>query len=367
MQTMLHNGYIRFPRVEMTDPIFQDAELWKLWCLCRFQAGYRERQVMVAGQKEPVVIGPGQFVTSRDDLHALYYPHKSRANKTSMSVWRWLERLQDSGFLSIKTCNKYTIVTICDADIYEDEDSQNVQQNVQDVFSSCSAHVQQTPENRGGNVIIKEKKEKKEENTPPIIPPKGESLERQCLDLHDYLLARTGRAWKFATWKHRYRPRVEKYGLDACKKAVDGFVSDEWCMREKIADAPDYIFRSDKQLEKFMARVQEQRPQAEPEREQRKAVETDRITAYRARLEREQARALALFRDRLIKARDDIPISEHSWTAFIAPLLVVDASNGRLILYHEQAQWVSDHYLAYLQPHFSKPIVITDTIPESPP
>lgn len=92
-----------------------DEGLFKLWTLCMSRANWEPNSVRLDGVVESVKLGPGQFVTGRFRLHGEF--HRWRAgyqNKhpSARTLWRWLKELEKLGYLTIKSLNKYSIVTL---------------------------------------------------------------------------------------------------------------------------------------------------------------------------------------------------------------------------------------------------------------
>lgn len=85
---------------------------------------------------------------------------------------------------------------------------------------------------------------------------------------------------------------------------------------------------------------------AEPEVAEAKGETKDdrreKTEAYRRRLEA-NGQAQARFRETVIDPLRE-ELSEASWEKWIRPLLVVSCTGDTLVLYHEHALWVQDHY-----------------------
>jgi hypothetical protein len=180
----------------------------------------------------------------------------------------------------------------------------------------------------------------------PSLENRGEdpvTPQMQAAELHDYLVEKIGHRWQLATWEARYTARIKKYGLEACKIAVDGFASQRWWMENKSADAPECIFRSDKSLERFLAAGMAL-PQHKPnEEELKKAAATrERREKIRAMLMRDpEVHQRFLRKIAPLRGIVSVPV----WDEFIAPLLVVRKRNGVIELYHEtMAPFVQEHY-----------------------
>ena len=83
-------------------------------------------EVMLPGLLTPIKIEPGQFVTGRDSLHRNYHQSDTKPKRYSrklkpvaITLYRWLDSLSKTQMLHIKKCNKYSIITINNWDIYQ--------------------------------------------------------------------------------------------------------------------------------------------------------------------------------------------------------------------------------------------------------
>jgi uncharacterized phage protein (TIGR02220 family) len=94
------------------------------------KATHKELEIMVDGILTPIKLQPGQFITGRFALHFDY--HQGQSNKrysrkaapSPYSLIRWLQTLQSMQMLSIKTYNKYSIITILNWEQYQDNEQQ---------------------------------------------------------------------------------------------------------------------------------------------------------------------------------------------------------------------------------------------------
>ncbi len=120
----MNNGYVKLWRKSMINTIFDDANLWKLWTMCLMLASHKEHEIIPDGLLKKIIIKQGQFITGRSILHQDYYPKKHKENKSTKTVWRWLKFLQKCNYLSIKSTTKYSIVSILNWELYQ----QDVQQ-----------------------------------------------------------------------------------------------------------------------------------------------------------------------------------------------------------------------------------------------
>jgi len=100
--------------------------------------------VPVDGITTPVKVEPGQFITGRFAFHKAMYPKHKKTNANPLTVWRWLIILDQLGNITLKSNNKYSLITVLNWDIYQGNGVENVQQT----NNNCSAGVQQTNTNK---------------------------------------------------------------------------------------------------------------------------------------------------------------------------------------------------------------------------
>lgn len=139
----MKKGYISLWRKSIDSMAFANPELWKLWCLCLMKANHKKGWVAIEEQSEPIKIEAGQFITGRYTLHKDYYKRKKKNNKSPYTVWRWLQILEKYENLSIKSYNKYSIITIRNWNMYNN--------NVQQVSNRCATGEQQVSTNNNDN------------------------------------------------------------------------------------------------------------------------------------------------------------------------------------------------------------------------
>jgi hypothetical protein len=187
-------------------------------------------------------------------------------------------------------------------------------------------------------------------------------LNHQAADLHEYLVQKIGHDWRLSTWEKKYIARLRTYGFEKCIIAIDGFHSLKWWMDNKSQDAPDCIFRSDKSFERFLATGMTflaQNDKARLEKMKREELASkhaeirERLTRANASLTTRMHRALATLRDE---------INEHSWIAFIAPLLFVSYDHGKVIIFSENASWITEHYADRIAVALGAPVIITSEL-----
>jgi hypothetical protein len=110
----------------------------------------------IPGIISPEKILPGQFVTGRYELFKSCYPkNRTGRDPSPWTVWRWLHTLQDMQNLSIKTSNKFSLVTITNWETYQSNVSENEQQNEQEVSNRCTTDAPQMSTNKNEKNVKK--------------------------------------------------------------------------------------------------------------------------------------------------------------------------------------------------------------------
>lgn len=148
-------GWIKLHRKIRQNPIFNDPQLFRLMIICLTEATHKDHEQLVGNQI--VNLHPGQFVTGRFDLNAMYHSGLSRKEMVSdKTVWRWLKKLESVDFLTIKTTNKFSIISIKNWSLYQNVDQDNVQQ----MSNKSPTDVQQMSTNKNVKNLENVKNEK---------------------------------------------------------------------------------------------------------------------------------------------------------------------------------------------------------------
>jgi len=126
----MKRGYIKLWRKSKESTVFAHEGVWKLWCLCLMKANHEGAEVSIPGILKPVKLKPGQFITGRNSLHYEYHQghlkkkYRRKPAPSVITVYRWLSHLENMQLLNIKTCNKYSIITIINWDQYQTNEQQ---------------------------------------------------------------------------------------------------------------------------------------------------------------------------------------------------------------------------------------------------
>lgn len=217
----MNRGYVKLWRVSLEKPIFQNAGLWQFATWCLMKATHKKRSQMVGYQV--VDIEPGQFVYGRDSA-------ASQLRSTPRKMRTCINRLTKIGFLTIKTTNKFSIITIVNWGLYQPEE--NITTNK--LTNKRPTNDQQTTTNK--NV----KNVKNKEHIAEIV---------------SYLNQKTGKHFKPTTepTQKSINARMSNgYTVEDFKRVIDNKVSD-WLNNPKMEKflAPETLFRPSK-FEKYL-------------------------------------------------------------------------------------------------------------------
>lgn len=180
------DGWIKLHRKIRNNEIFNNHQLLRLWIICLTEATHKERDQIVG--KQTVHLLPGQFVTGRFDIADLYNKGLKPSDrvKGEKTVFRWLENLNEWGFLSLEKTNKFTVVTIDKWEVYQSTDNKNDQQIDQEMTSKRPTNDQQMTTNKNvkndkkkhyaENVLLTEKEYEK------LCLEKGSTFIDECID-----------------------------------------------------------------------------------------------------------------------------------------------------------------------------------------
>ena len=152
----MHRGYVKFWRKSLDNDLIRNSGAWQLLSWCLLKATHRAHKQVVGSSI--VDLKPGQLIFGRAAV-------SRELNSTERKIRTCLELLKKADFLTIETTNKFSIITVVNWTIYQDERPADDRQDDQ-----------QTTNKRPANDHKQECKECKEckEEEPPIPPTGGE-------------------------------------------------------------------------------------------------------------------------------------------------------------------------------------------------
>ena len=143
---MTLQGWIKLHRKSLDSTAFKRPIVWKVWCWCLLKATHKREGIPFKGVD--MEIKPGEFVTGRDKACLAL-------NLTPQKYRTALEYLKTTNRITIKTNNKFTVISVKNWESYQFEESSNQQTN-QPITN------QQPTNNQPITTYKKDKKEKNE-------------------------------------------------------------------------------------------------------------------------------------------------------------------------------------------------------------
>lgn len=165
-------GWVKLYRQMLESAIWKKPHLVKLFVYCLLRANYKDAMIPHPSITCPVKVEAGQFICGMYTLHfALYGAEipssqpKPRDYRSPKTVWKYLATLQDLGMVTLKSGNRFTVVTVVNWERYQSGKTENVQQ---------PSNRRETEEKQA-STDKKVKKEKKAKKKPPqqmpTVPP----------------------------------------------------------------------------------------------------------------------------------------------------------------------------------------------------
>lgn len=177
------NGWVKLWRKSIDTGLIKNHKVWIFWTYCLMKANHEKNYKVVVGFTEEV-LQPGQFIFGR----------KVAAKETGLSeqsIRTCLAFLKKCQNLTIKSTNKYSVISIVNWERYQSKKSKSTNNPTND--QPASNHIQEHK-----NIRIK--------------------------DIVEYLNLKTGKNYKPSTEKTRsvIKARInEKFKLEDFKKVID--------------------------------------------------------------------------------------------------------------------------------------------------
>ena len=236
---MMQDGYIKLWRKSLDDSLWQNISIWRFFEYCLLKATYREHTALVGMQE--IHLEPGQFVFGRKVA-------SEESGLSERTIRTCVEKLKNMRKLTIKTTNKFSIITVVNWGRYQTEEIINDQQNDQ-----------QTTNKRPTNDHIQERKEgiRKERRKDYTLSGRSQNS-TPYQEIIAYLNEKTGRDYKDGTPKTRTLINVlwkQGFQLQDFQKVIDNKVKD-WITDQKYSKylRPETLFGT-----KFEGYLNEQR------------------------------------------------------------------------------------------------------------
>ncbi len=188
------SGWIKLHRLALENGWLTNHRLWAFFCYCLLKASHKARIAKI--QFQEIALAPGQFIFGRQqaarDLHM-----------TERQIRTCLTHLISTNSLTVKTTNKYSIVTLVNWHTYQDRETVDDQQNDQQngMTETSKGPTKDQPE----TTDKKDKKVEKVERTTTTTRLSSNSGEFNPLDI--FLSAWRSRYEEiYGSWRGDFKP-----------------------------------------------------------------------------------------------------------------------------------------------------------------
>ena len=118
----MHRGYIKDWRKSLDNPLYKKPLIWHLWGYCLKKASHKKTDCFLGGQV--ITVERGSFVFGRKKA-------SEETGLTERQIRTALKHLQKLQNLTIKTTNKYSVISITNWDTYQQDENKSDQLNDQ--------------------------------------------------------------------------------------------------------------------------------------------------------------------------------------------------------------------------------------------
>ena len=115
-------GYINLHRTLIDSMIFSSQTGLKIWIWLLLKASFKKRYVSLK-------IGKGETIVTIERGQLLFGRYKAEEELCidGSTVYKWIKKLEENDMISIKSNNQYSIITICNYDAYQGENTNEEQ------------------------------------------------------------------------------------------------------------------------------------------------------------------------------------------------------------------------------------------------
>lgn len=115
-------GYLKLYRQIVDSEIFASPNGLKIWIWCLCKASYKEKHMTIQiGRGESIVkLEVGSFLFGR-------FKAEQELDLSGSMIYRWIKRLEDLGMIKIISNSHYSIITICNWETYQENNSESEQ------------------------------------------------------------------------------------------------------------------------------------------------------------------------------------------------------------------------------------------------
>jgi len=237
----MQDGWIKLWRKSTDSEVFQNPELWLFWCWCLLKASRKNRKQVVGWQT--IELKPGQFVFGRKKA-AQELPLSEQKIRTCLKKLKTLQKL------TIKSTNKFSLITIEKWDTYQDHYNRNNQLTNQQLTNNQPTTNQQLTTNKN---VKNEKNVKKYSYGDPQKWNRNQPIDHvSFVDAFNELYDRQLRVTD--SKRENIRSRLRTFTGEEIKKAWQNRTKDQWLNSEGSKYLGDWkaAMRNDEKIDKYL-------------------------------------------------------------------------------------------------------------------
>jgi hypothetical protein len=161
-------GHITLDRKILEWEWYQDVNVFHLFLHLLLKANHKD------GTWQGKIIKRGQMIAGRDKL-------SQNTGLTEQEIRTCLKKLKSTNEITIKSTNKYSVITICKYDIYQSKDKKSTSKTTNNAPNEQPTSNQQLTTNKNDN------NENNKEEGKPLPPKTGGAYDFVCYDAEQYL------------------------------------------------------------------------------------------------------------------------------------------------------------------------------------
>lgn len=172
-------GFINLHRTLLDSMIFSSQTGLKIWIWLLLKASYRKRYVSLK-------IGKGETTVTIERGQLLFGRYKAEEELCidGSTIYKWIKKLEENEMILVQSNNQYSIITICNYDTYQGENTNEEQPNNNQVATKeQQSNSRVTAEEQQSNTYNKDNNIKKVNKDNNIYTIKSFDFKKQFLDL----------------------------------------------------------------------------------------------------------------------------------------------------------------------------------------
>ena len=216
-------GYVKLYRSSLHHPIFKDREAWHLFIYCLLKANHKAGTVTF--KRNPIHIDRGQFIfgleRASQDL--------GMSIAKIRSALEWLTSLK---VIARKTTNRFSIISICNYDLYQNPNKREKQADEQTEPQKSDRHARTLREQSENS-----KQECKEVNNIGRSKKETDPRDKEFFDYwRETFQKETGQPYVFNFGKEGklVKAILQVHPLETLQESTGAFFQDEQCKRRGL-------------------------------------------------------------------------------------------------------------------------------------